>query len=390
MVAKVSNFGAAARPAAQSQKKTRELWYFGIIVFMTILLIFTTVGAIRGIRMQKAAEASIDDLFIIDPRPNDAALRPRPLKPADILRPRKYVEYQKDVNECIDRAFELGDFGPPSALKDACKQAMTGGKRIRAVILLEIVRAQSVAARTKAPLDAAEIALFIEYLHNSSLVIDDMPAFDNDAERRGKPSVHASSGTAVAQMAAVSLLGASFESVCRQVDWVRKNMPGRNIDRVGAQVCSIIGRSIGSLGAAGGQFMELAPDFAKSGDKLSAAAIEDIAIKKTASLFELSFVVGWLMSGGDPAVKKQIHEIGRKIGLAFQIADDIGDMEKDAARVGPGRPEVNYANVLGRDRATTDMNRHLADAKTLMARHQLWTPLFEQEIYPMVRKMAVN
>jgi len=304
---------------------------------------------------------------------------------ADLLRPRTFTQYQKEIDTLIVRAQALEEFGDNTQLSVACCKALEGGKRIRAVVLLEVARTASIRAQITSPVDAGEVALFIEYIHSASLVIDDLPMFDNDQLRRGRASLHADMGSATAQMAAVALVSAALQNVCRQVDWLHANCPEiKNVDRIGMRLCALASRTIGAFGASGGQLLEMSPEDWASGHGI----IERVAVMKTASLFELAVGMGWLVAGGGGEDLEQMTLLGRHFGLAFQIADDICDMAQDAARATPARPDINYANQFGRDIAHLDLERHLRGAELVLRRERMWSPLWEDELFPAVRAMC--
>jgi hypothetical protein len=117
---------------------------------------------------------------------------------------------------------------------------------------------------------------------------------------------------------------------------------------------------------------------------------ERVAELKTASLFELAVGVGWAVAGGDALHLDRMAAIGRHLGIAFQIADDIGDATKDAAKATPERPDTNYALRHGRATALADLDRNLRTAEQLLRRERLWTPPGEKELYPAVRAMCIT
>jgi len=315
---------------------------------------------------------------------------------ADLLRERSFDEYRREVDALVARAGALGEFGPPSRLAAACGAAVAGGKRLRAIILLEVARATSLQRRAAAraagtappaPADAADAALLIEYLHAASLVVDDLPEFDDDAVRRGQPSLHAAVGPAVAQMAAFSLVAAALQNACRQVDWVRDHCPEvGNPDRIGTRLCSEVCRALGAEGAAGGQCMDIASPADLFRDH-GPDAVAELMWRKTATFFEVATVGGWLAAGGAPGHEAALREVGRHVGTAFQVADDLGDAAEDAARRAAGKAGWNYANVYGRDAAAAAVEDHLARARAGLERRRLFTPLWG-EIYGQVRAMA--
>lgn len=315
--------------------------------------------------------------------PRSAPLRQ--MSTADLLRPRTFIQYQKEIDALIVRAQALEEFGDSTQLSEACCKALGGGKRIRAVVLLEIARTASIRAQTTSPVDAGEAALFIEYIHAASLVVDDLPMFDNDQLRRGRASLHVEMGSATAQMAAVALISTALQNICRQVDWLHANCPEiKNVDRIGMRLCALASRTLGVFGASGGQLLEMSPEDWTSGHGI----VERVAVMKTASLFELAVGMGWLVAGGDPGDLEQMTLLGRHFGLAFQIADDIGDMTQDAARATPARPDCNYANQFGRNIAHLDLERHLRGAELVLRRERMWSPLWESELFPAVRAMC--
>jgi geranylgeranyl diphosphate synthase type II len=270
-----------------------------------------------------------------------------------------------------------------------------GGKRLRPIILLEICRAATIrglgaggsgpgAAAAVVIVDPADAALFIEYLHTASLIIDDLPAFDNDDERRGKPALHVKTNQAVAQMTALSLVAASFKNISHQLDWIRTRYPCfKGVDRIGTRLCYEVGQAMGAQGAAGGQAMDInaTTKTAEPGTAL------EIARRKTASFFEVAFVTGWLVAGSPPGDARKIQEAGRHFGIAYQLADDLGDMERDAARHTAGKPGWNYANFCGVERAGFLVAQNLSACRRILRSMGVFTPLWE-EIFEKVWGMA--
>lgn len=281
-----------------------------------------------------------------------------------------------EVDALVERAFELGDFGAEPELVGACRLALAGGKRLRSAAVLEIACAAA-EGRGLPPVDAAEAALAVEYLHAASLVIDDLPAFDGDLVRRGRPSVHAAAGGAVAQMAAAALVAAAFLGVCRQVDWLRARFPGAAVDAVGTRLCAIVAECCGALGAASGQLLDsargLAPELAAR-----------VAFQKTAPFFDAAFAAGWLSGGGGagPALEA-VRAAGSSFGFAFQVADDLGDQAADARRGAP-----NYAGAVGRAEAERVVAANLNAAGAHLRELGLWGAFWSEGAFPAVWGMC--
>lgn len=360
--------------------------YLAVIAALIIVIVCLAAVAVRTRRRVR----EVEERFGLGREVRAAVPRAEPLRELaaeQLLRERTFDEYRQEVDGLIERAVALGEFGQKGKLAEACAHALRGGKRLRPVILLEIARAA--ALRDDRPLvDPADAALFVEYLHAASLVIDDLPAFDDDAERRGQPTVHALATPAVAQMAALSLVAAAFQDVCRQVDWIRDNCPEfKNVDRIGTRICHDVSRALGALGAAGGQYM----DSSLSEDELFAErgpdAVLEIMQLKTATFFEVAFLVGWLISGAPAADADDLQRAGRHFGTAFQIADDIGDMGQDAARRAAGKPGWNYANQYGAEEARRRVTQNLNACRLILEEKGIHTPLW-REIYEKVWGMV--
>jgi len=237
-------------------------------------------------------------------------------------------------------------------------------------------------------IDPSYSALFIEYLHTASLVMDDLPYFDDDDYRRGKLAVHKKTNSAIAQMVSLSLMSASFQSVTRQIDWIRSNCPEfKNVDRLGVKLCHDIGEALGVFGAAGGQYMDssLSPNelYSQYGND----AVLVIIQQKTGAFFELSFLTGWLISGGSIEDGVEVQKAGLHFGIAFQIADDIGDMIQDKQRRDSGKPGWNYANEHGIEEAIRVVKHNLNSCQIILEEKKLYSPLWI-EIYQKVWKMA--
>jgi geranylgeranyl pyrophosphate synthase len=297
--------------------------------------------------------------------------------PMSILKEKKFDEYQAEINTLITKACSLSEFGEKSKLSDACVYILKSGKRLRPIILMEICRA-TMKNLNSVIIDPADAALSIEYMHTASLVIDDMPVFDNDSERRGNPSIHVVYNPATAYMTALSLASASYQNIIKQIDWIRENCPEfTNIDNVGMIICNEISNSMGALGAACGQFMDSALTVEDLTTSYGPDAILKMIQLKTATFFEIAFVCGWAIAGGDLHEINTIRKAGTYFGTAYQIADDIGDMEQDAARKASGKPGWNYANEYGKEAAEDVLNEYIAKCESILRNKNLFTPIWD-------------
>jgi len=180
------------------------------------------------------------------------------------------------------------------------------GKRIRPALV-----AMGAYITDGHPEDAITVGTAIEFIHNYSLIHDDLPAMDNDDERRGNPSCHRKYGEDLAILAGDALLTFAFQVLTNRN--LYKNVPTDKL----IDITNLIARKAGIEGMVKGQVM----DVRKIGD------LEEIAKYKTAALIEASLVSGAMLGNPTPNELKLMSDIGERIGILFQIVDDILDKE---------------------------------------------------------------
>lgn len=215
---------------------------------------------------------------------------------------------------------------------------MGGGKRLRPILVYATGCAFG-APLTR--LDAAAVA--VEIIHAYSLVHDDLPAMDDDALRRGRPTCHIEFGEAMAILAGDALQALAFE--------VLTNDETIGIDsRTRLEMLRVLAHACGSQGMAGGQ----AFDLTAIGQQLTADELERMHVHKTGALIRASVRLGALAAGcADPATLGALERYGHCIGLAFQIRDDILDIEGHADQIGKtvgkdaAQRKPTYPAILG-------------------------------------------
>lgn len=265
-------------------------------------------------------------------------------------------------------------FGEKNKLRDACEYALlSGGKRIRPIIVLMVADALGF------NLNVSPAALAVEFLHTASLIADDLPCMDNDDERREKPSVHKAYGESVALLASYSLIFAGYEKIHENGAVMKKTTPP--FSEIAEHVCCVAlehsSRLAGILGATTGQFLDLNPP----GQSFETA--RDVIYKKTVTLFEISFLLGWVFGGGMISRIAQVKKCAYHFGMAFQIADDLGDVAQDEK----GQKEINIARVLGKKRAVDLFQKEMASFEEELTSLTLLTPSFEKMV-DLMRKQA--
>jgi len=225
-------------------------------------------------------------------------------------------------------------FGSKTKLREACEYALiNGGKRLRPAIVLMVSKALGLGG------DASYAALAIEYFHTASLVVDDLPCMDDDDERRSKPSVHKAFGEPLALLVSYALIAEGYGCLAKNTQGLKhSSLPHAAYgDAIGTMVLENAAYNTGLQGATGGQFLDLCPP------DLTWPTLREIIHKKTVSLFEISFVSGWLFGGGSPNLLTVVKKAASHFGVAFQIADDIGDVIQDDKN----ERFVNVAAVFG-------------------------------------------
>ena len=193
-----------------------------------------------------------------------------------------------------------------------------GGKRLRPMLLWETYRMFGGNERAAEPFMAA-----IELIHTHSLVHDDLPALDNDDYRRGKLTTHKVFGEAMGVLAGAALLNYAYEKMAEA--FFLTEHPER-----AAQAMKVMSGKSGLYGMLGGQSVDVEND----GKPLSRETLDYIYEKKTSALIEASMVTGAVLAGAAPEQVRRIEEAGRKIGLAFQIRDDILDVTSTDEELG--------------------------------------------------------
>ena len=225
----------------------------------------------------------------------------------------------------------LRQFGPdcPEALREAMAYSLlAGGKRLRP--LLTLLACEAAGGRVPAALPAA---CAIEMVHTYSLIHDDLPAMDDDELRRGRPTCHVQYGEALAILAGDALLTLAFEIVARDV----------KPPAVAAACCADLANASGAVGMVGGQVADLA---AEDSGQLSLEELEGIHRRKTGRLLCAALTMGGRIAGASPEAIENLERYGRKVGLAFQIVDDLLDIVGEPTKMGKGvRKDANHGKL---------------------------------------------
>ena len=259
---------------------------------------------------------------------------PQPMK-----LPEFFEEDRLAVDASLERLLPPEDV-PPASIHTAMRYSVfAGGKRIRPVLCLETARifADDVA-------HAHFPACAIEFIHTYSLIHDDLPALDNDDLRRGKPTCHKKFGEAIAILAGDALLTLAFETVGKS-----SVSPERRVAML-TEISSAAGTVNGMVG---GQVADIEAE----GNRVGPETLEYIHRSKTAALIRASITAGAISAGAPEEDIARLRAFGETIGWAFQVTDDILDVEESSAALGKtagkdiAQEKATYPSVFGLERS---------------------------------------
>jgi len=250
----------------------------------------------------------------------------------------KLARYQARIEQVLDRCLTLPDSGT-ARLREAMRYSVLGGgKRLRPVLVYTTGEALG------APLEQLDIpAAAVELVHVYSLVHDDLPAMDNDDLRRGRPTCHRAFDEATAILVGDALQALAF-------DVLAHDESGSLNAAARLQMIRILAYASGTSGMAGGQ----AIDLDSVGHTLTAEGVENMHRRKTGALIQCSVLLGATAAGLTEGPKLgALRKFGADIGLAFQIQDDILDIEGETAVIGKSagadiaRNKPTYPSTIG-------------------------------------------
>ena len=241
----------------------------------------------------------------------------------------------------MDRLLPKGDSDEARVFEAMRYSSLGGGKRLRAFFVLAGATLFKVGA-----LPALRTASAIEFLHAYSLIHDDLPAMDDDDLRRGKPSCHKQFDEATAILAVDALQALAFEVLAHE--------DTHGDASVRAHLVSELARAAGANGMVGGQMLDL---LAETRPDLSIGAITRLQRLKTGALISFSCTAGAILGKASDPLRNALSAYAHDVGLAFQIADDLLDIEGTAAELGktPGKDaaagKATFVSILGLERA---------------------------------------
>ena len=254
---------------------------------------------------------------------------------------------RREVDAALERFLPAAPACPARVAEAMRYSLFAGGKRLRPTLAL--AAAEAVAAVRGEPTSSARAlalpaACAVELIHTYSLIHDDLPAMDDDTLRRGRPTNHVVFGEGLAILAGDGLLTEAFALLAREPSSATADLTDRKL-----QAISAIADAAGPCGMVGGQALDL--EAAGAGPSVDAEGLRAMHARKTGALIRASATAGAIMVGADAAQLAAVRDFSTHLGLAFQIVDDILDVEgashdlgktagKDAAAGKPTYPAL--------------------------------------------------
>lgn len=269
----------------------------------------------------------------------------------------------KHVNQVISAYLPKEELLQKTIFEAMNYSMLAGGKRIRPILMNEAY--QMFASVSKKKTDAIRAFMTaMEMIHTYSLVHDDLPAMDNDEYRRGKKTTHAVYGETMGILAGDALLNYAFEVASYAFE-------DENADRSYLKAYKVLARKAGAYGMIGGQVVDIETE-GMDPDQVTIERLEYIHLLKTAALLESSLMIGAILGGASEKDVAIMEQIGRKVGVAFQIQDDIldvtGTMEVLGKPIGSDEKncKVTYVTLVGIERAREEVEKLSNEAVALL------------------------
>jgi geranylgeranyl diphosphate synthase type II len=268
-----------------------------------------------------------------------------------------YIErWAPRVDARLESLLPRADADPPVIHEAMRYSVLAGGKRLRPILVLLGARAAGADEER-----VVGVACAVEFMHTYSLIHDDLPCMDDDDFRRGKPSCHKKFGEAIAVLAGDALNTHAFAVVAATA-------PDRaHVAELVAELC----RAAGTEGMVGGQVADLAGE----GKEATVERVRAIHERKTGALLTASLRMGAIAVGAPAPVVERLTQYGGRMGLAFQIIDDVLDEEGETAELGKtagkdrARGKLTYPAAIGAAESRAAAGRLLAEADAIVAGH---------------------
>ena len=298
---------------------------------------------------------------------------------------REELEVRAKYVEEVLSAFLPEEAGTQKTIFEAMNYSLlAGGKRIRPILMEEAYRMfESIHTEEKHGGIYAFMAA-MEMIHTYSLVHDDLPAMDNDEYRRGKKTTHAVYGETMGILAGDALLNYAFETASEAFG-------EEEVNPSYLKAYQILAKKAGAFGMIGGQVVDIETE-GMCAEDVTIARLEYIYLLKTAALLESSLMIGTILGGGSMEDVAIMEQIGRKVGVAFQIQDDVlditGSMEVLGKPIGSDEKnhKVTYVTLVGLEQAQAEVERLSHEALELMDRLPVQSEFLKETVLYLIHR----
>ncbi|MCM3111480.1 polyprenyl synthetase family protein [Lederbergia lenta] len=278
-------------------------------------------------------------------------------------------EFSNRYKTLLDRSLlsAISKLEAPDVLKEAMIYSLkAGGKRIRPLLLFS-----TITAFEKDPERGLAAAVSLEMIHTYSLVHDDLPSMDDDDLRRGKPTNHMVFGEAIAILAGDGLLTHGFQLIADD---------NHLSDQIKVKLISLLAKCAGPEGMVSGQILDIQGE----NKKMDIVELEYIHRHKTGKLLSFSVLAGAIIAGANDKQLALFEKFSQHLGLAFQISDDILDIEGSEQVIGKpvgsdtGKTKSTYPAILTIQGAREHLSYHIEEAKNTLKEIDLHTSILEK------------
>lgn len=290
----------------------------------------------------------------------------------------------EQVNQIINENLPKEELLQKTIFEAMNYSLLAGGKRIRPILMKE---AYNMFSEKNGIDNNGAIKAFMaamEMIHTYSLVHDDLPAMDNDEYRRGKKTTHAVYGETMGILAGDALLNYAFETAANAFD-------EENVNVSYLKAYQVLAKKAGAYGMIGGQVVDIETE-GMTPEQVTIQRLEYIHLFKTAALLESSLMVGAILGGASKEDVEIMEQIGRKVGVAFQIQDDVLDVTSSMEVLGKpiGSDEKNnkvtYVTLVGLEKAQEEVARLSNEALTLVDRLPVQSEFLKETILYLIHR----
>lgn len=291
-----------------------------------------------------------------------------------------YQEKKNIINTFLENELYQNMRNPK--MQEISRHALSGGKRLRSI--LAYIIGKKIQEQQGYSIDLSKSIVFIEMLHNISLIIDDLPCMDNDKYRRGKETVHYKYGLVSAQVLSSYLLGKAFQLLNSNIEEIKGLgiIDQEVLEENTIEIYKNINRNLGIMGAASGQFIDTCPinPFMNKEEYVSQYSskddLEKLIYLKTTTFYEIAFVTSYLLSGGNKQYLDKLKKAVKYFGLYFQLSDDFEDVEQDSTRDLDCNP--NFVVKFGKEKAEILFYEAMESFKKIMLELNIYDPVFDE------------